>query len=423
MAIINPVIYGSGGLVPYLVVSTEVGALITAVNGDITINVTAKEVETKIKLPKFGNWTVTSTLNGETSNSETITVPEEYPVKPRFTKIYGISRNVGNSSTVWTRTDDAVGKNAVASVGEVAGHSDFDSCYPWSDMKRETFSTGDVMVKIPEFWFERKVTDGVETIRIASRPVDGFMKHPGSGKYVGAYKTSSGNKSIKDAEPTTWQTRATMRTNVKSKGAGWGLIDVTVNSAIQMLYLVEFADNDSQAKIGYGYCSDNRININTGSCDSVPNLTGRPSGTDGKVDVVYRGIEGIWGNVCEWIDGLNYSGDTYSYYVCTDPSMYADDTLTGYTKVSFTSPTTSAYISKEGMDNALPWVMLPSEATNGSENTFYPDFFYQASGLCAVSRSGIRDGSSKCGVWCLVCDNPSAVSHTNIGSRLLYDPS
>ena len=316
-----------------------------------------------------------------------------------------------------------MGMTATASVGTAAGKSSFDNCYPWSAMKRETLSTGDVMVKIPEFWFERKVTNGVETIRIADKAVAGFVKHPGSGKYVGAYKTSSNNKSVKGAAPTVSQTRATMRTNAKSKGSGWGLIDVATNSAIQMLYLVEFADNDSQKTLGRGYCDGNSAAISTGSCDSVPNLTGRPAGTDGKVDVVYRGIEGIFGNVWEWMDGLNYNGDTDNYYVCTDRSKYADDTATGYTKVSFTSPTSNAYISKEGMDNALPWAMLPSEATGGSETTFYPDYFYQNSGWRVAIRSGSWSDGSRCGVWVLDCYNTSSDSHTYIGSRLLYDPS
>ena len=214
-----------------------------------------------------------------------------------------------------------------------------------------------------------------------------------------------------------------MRTNCKSKGWGWGLIDVATNSAIQMLYLVEFADNDSQAKIGRGYCDGNRGALETGSCDSVPNLTGRPAGTDGKVDVVYRGIEGIWGNILEWMDGLNYNGDSDNYYVCTDPSKYADDTATWYTKVSFTSPTSSNYISKEGMDNALPWAMLPSEATGGSETTFYPDYFSSFDGWRVAVRSGPWSYGSDCGVWLLRCNSDSSYSNTNIGSRLLYDPS
>ena len=280
MAIINPTIFAAGGGVKAsLVVSTEKGAVVTAVNGSNVIRGVASEGVVALNLPVAGTWSVTASINGETVGPEDVVVSEEYPVNLNFERIYGISRTVANSSTVWARTDDAVGKTAVASVGTSAGHSDFDNCYPWSEMRRETLSTGDVMVYIPEFWFERKVTNGVETIRIANKAVDGFTKHPGSGKYVGAYKTSSNNKSVRGAAPTVNQTRATMRTNCKSKGWGWGLIDVATNSAIQMLYLVEFADNDSQAKIGRGYCDGNRGALETGSCDSVPNLTGRPAGT------------------------------------------------------------------------------------------------------------------------------------------------
>ena len=424
MAIINPTIFAAGGGVKAsLVVSTEKGAVVTAVNGSNVVRGVASEGVVALNLPVAGTWSVTASMNGETVGPEDVVVSEEYPVNLNFERIYGISRTVANNSTVWARTDDAVGKTAVASVGTSAGHSDFDNYYPWSEMRRETLSTGDVMVYIPEFWFERKVTNGVETIRIANKAVDGFTKHPGSGKYVGAYKTSSDNKSVREAAPTVHQTRATMRTNCKSKGWGWGLIDVATNSAIQMLYLVEFADNDSQAKIGRGYCDGDGSTIKTGSCDSVPNLTGRPAGTNGMVDVVYRGIEGIWGNIWEWMDGLNYNGGTDNYYVCTDPSKYADDTATGYTKVSFTGPTSDNYISKEGMDNALPWAMLPSEATGGSETTFYPDYFHQSSGWGVAARSGNSSNGSKCGVWFLSCNVGSSSSAPYFGSRLLYTPS
>lgn len=406
-------------------VTYPAGATCTCTKGSTTLTASGTSGSYTFTVHETGTYTLKATLNGETTQgTANITADgQNVNVSLAFVKIYGISRTVGNSSTVWARTDDSVGKTATASVGTSAGHSDFDSCYPWSAMKRETLSTGDVMVKIPEFWFERKVTNGVETIRIADKAVTGFVKHPGSGKYVGAYKTSSNNKSVKGAAPTVSQTRATMRTNAKSKGNGWGLIDVATNSAIQMLYLVEFADNDSQKTLGRGYCDGNSSALSSGSCDSVPNLTGRPSGTDGKVDVVYRGIEGIQGNIWEWMDGLNYNGDTDNYYVCTDPTKYADDTATGYTKVSFTSPTSNAYITKEGMDTALPWAMLPSEATNGSETTHYPDYFYQNSGWRVAGRSGNWNYGSGCGVWSLGCGGTSSATSTDVGSRLLYDPS
>lgn len=401
------------------------GCTLTCSKGSNTMTASTQTGSYQFVVHQTGTWTVKITDGTqETEKAVSITTDgQTVNITLAFVKIYGISRTVTNSSVAWARTDDAVGMTASASVGTVAGKSSFDDCYPWSEMKRETLSTGDVMVKIPEFWFQRTLTNGVEHIRIADKAVDGFTKHPGSGLYVGAYKTSSNNKSVKGAAPTVSQTRATMRTNAKSKGAGWGLIDAAANSAIQMLFLVEFATNDGQAAIGRGYCDGNSAALSSGTCDSVPNLTGRPAGTDGKVDVVYRGIEGIWGNIFEWMDGLNYNGDTDNYYVCTDPSKYADDTATGYTKLSYTSPTSNNYITKEGLDTAVPWAMCPSEATGGSETTFYPDYFYQGSGWRVAYRSGYWDGGSVCGPFYLFCSNPSSFTYTARGSRLLKRPS
>ena len=124
-------------------------------------------------------------------------------------KVYGIMRNVTASSPVWTRTDDAIGFTATASVGTAAGASSFDNCYPWSEIRRETLSTGDVMVRIPRFWYRRYMEGTVEHIQITDKVRDGFSLHPAFNHggvetdsiYVGAYKISSNNKSITGAAP------------------------------------------------------------------------------------------------------------------------------------------------------------------------------------------------------------------------------
>ena len=59
--------------------------------------------------------------------------------------------------------------------------------------------------------------------------------------------------------------------------------------------------------------------------------TGRASGTDGTTAVQYRHIENPWGNIHEWIDGVNFSDGTV--YVCNDHSKFADDTSTNYTSI------------------------------------------------------------------------------------------
>lgn len=377
-----------------------------------------------------GEWTVTIT-NGTDTYTDTVQIDADYTKEMQFIKIYGIYRDITASSPAWGREDDAAGKTAAASIGTVAGHSDFDSCYPWSGIQRETLSTGDVMVKIPKFWFRRYREGNIEHIKIADKPISGFTLHPafhhaGVEKdclYIGAYKTSGNNKSVSGASPQASQTRATSRSNAKAKGAGWSLIDISALSAIQMLILVEFATNNVQAAIGRGYCDGNSSAISTGSCNSVANLTGRPAGTDGKVDVVWRGIEGFWGNVWEWVDGLNFNGGTY--YVCNDISKYADDTATNYTALSFKGATnwSSSYITEEGLDTGNnPHVIMPETAGSGSESTYECDACYSSTGWRVFRHGGGWDAGSGCGLFAAPLHGDSSFSQGTCGSRLLYIP-
>jgi len=92
--------------------------------------------------------------------------------------IFGITRDSNNSSPVWTRTDDAVGYTATASLGGVPGYSSFDNKPIYKDIVRENIGN-DVMVKIPKFWFKRTIdNNGIETIKITERKVEGFLLHP-----------------------------------------------------------------------------------------------------------------------------------------------------------------------------------------------------------------------------------------------------
>lgn len=422
---------GSGGTGAALTVTAPAGATVTvSKDGKSKTKVADSSGLAVFKGLSTGTWTVTIT-NGTDTATDTVNLVADYTKEMSFVKIYGIYRDITASSPAWAREDDAAGKSATASVGTVAGASDFDNCYPWSGMARETLSTGDVMVKIPKFWFRRYRDGNIEHIKIADKAADGFTLHPAfnhSGVetdciYVGAYKTSSNNKSVSGAKPQVSQKRATFRSNAKAKGAGWSLLDVAVLSAIQMLMLVEFATNNMQSAIGRGYCDGNSAAISTGSCNSVANLTGRPAGTDGKVDVVWRGIEGLWGNVWEWVDGVNWNGGTY--YVCNDPSKYADDTATNYTALSFKGATnwSGSYITEEGLDTGdNEHVMLPAAAGSGSESTYNCDACWSNTGWKVFARGGHWDVASKCGLFAAELNRASSYSYTIFGFRLLYIP-
>ena len=424
---------GGGSSGGTLVVTAPAGVTVTATKGDKTYTrVVNAEGKATFRGLSSGTWMLSiDDATHEPSTPVPVEIKADYSVELSFEKIYGISRNITAASPVWSRTDDAVGFTATASVGTVAGSSSFDGCYPWSEIKRETLSSGDVMVKIPKFWFRRYREGNVEYIKIADKAATGFTLHPAfmhggvecNHIYVGAYKTSSNNKSVTGASPQVRQTRATMRSNAKNKGTGWSLIDISALSAIQMLMLVEFADNNMQSKIGRGYCDGNSAALKTGSCDSVSNLTGRPAGTDGKVDVIWRGIEGFWGNVWAWVDGLNFNEG--KYYVCNDISKYADDTATGYEQLSYTGATNwlQSYITEEGLDTGNnPHVIMPKAAGSGSESTYECDACWSSTGWRVFGHGGAWDVGSMCGLFIASIDPDSSYSSAGVGSRLLYVP-
>lgn len=408
------------------------GATLTCTLGDTVYTANTDTGTYAFKVHEKGTWAVKATNGSEIDTKQVVISSDGQTenIELAFVRIYGIKRNVTISSPSWTRTEQAVGMTATVSVGTYVGSSDFDKVMPWKGIVRENIGH-DVMVKIPKFYYKRYKEGNVEHIKIATGKTEGFEVHPlfnhaGVEKdfaYIGAYKTSSNNNSVSGAKPTVNQTRAQMRNSAKTKGTGWGLMDIAALSAVQMLYLVEYANNDVQKVIGKGYSDGNSRSLQSGTCNNVPNLTGRPAGTDGKVDVVYRGMEGLWGNVREWVDGVNFNGRTP--YVCNDPSKYKDDTSTNYTKLSYSlMSASSGYISQEGLDTgANAHVMLPS-AASGSETTHYCDYGYSSSsGWCVLDVGGFWDVGSYCGLFYAHCYSSSSSSNSTLGSRLLYIPS
>ena len=93
---------------------------------------------------------------------------------------------------------------------------------------------------------------------------------------------------------------------------------------IWMLYIVEFANLDSQEMIGYGG-GNSSSKENTGSTDTMPYHTGtmQTSKSTYGVGIQYRYIENLWANVETWTDGITF--DTISTYTWNNFSSYSDN--------------------------------------------------------------------------------------------------
>lgn len=439
--------YSAEAVFRTITVTCDSGSSVTVQKDEEVLTGNSTGAPVKFYIPSTGSWTVTATL-GEDVAQEEINVVDftDYPITLSYVKIFGVVWAYSNSSTALARVTKANDPNNYVNtdittspspaVGTGSGSSPFDDYMPWKGMDEYNIvgntigakrgesgfsrSSNDVMVYIPEFYY-KVVNDSSSSKRyfyIADKATTGFEKHPGSGRYVGRYNTISGNYSRTGSSPYVGMTRATARSRARGKGNKWALYDYASWCAVWLLYIVEYANWNSQSKIGRGWVDKHSNSIASGGTDSMTYHTGRASGSDGSTAVQYRHIENPWGNVYEWIDGINFSGGTV--YVCTDISKYTDDTSTNYTNIG-TKAQSDGYISAAGYSSTSPWSFYPT-STSGSETTYIPDFADYDSGWRVLCVGGRWNNGSGAGLFSFAASNDSSSSSSNVGARLLFVP-
>lgn len=440
--------YSAEAVFRTITVTCDSGSSITVQKDEDVLTGNSIGTPVKFYIPSVGSWTVTATL-GKDVDQEEINVVDftDYPITLSYVKIFGVVWTYSNSSTALariTKTNDPnnyvntdITTSPSPAVGTGSGSSPFDDYMPWKGMDEYNIvdntigakrgesgfsrSSNDVMVYIPEFYY--KVIDDSSSSKryfyIANNATTGFEKHPGSGRYVGRYNTVSGNYSHTGLAPYTMVARATARREARDKGDKWALYDYASWCAVWLLYIIEYADWNSQRKIGYGYVLVNHNKpIDSGGTDSMAYHTGRASDSKESAAVQYRHIENPWGNVYEWIDGVNFSGGIV--YICTDISKYADDTSINYTNTGVKSQTDGT-ISAIGYSSISPWSFYPT-STNGSNETYIPDIAIYNSGWRILKTGGQYSSGGAAGLFCFSAQDTSANVDRDIGARLLFVP-
>lgn len=298
--------------------------------------------------------------------------------------IYGVEWD-GSSTTVWTRTDAAATfSNPSPAVANGTGSSPFDNLYPWNGMVRVTDAEAGELVAIPKFYYKFSVPasgSGLK-LQIADKPVSGFYVSPahsdrgdGYGErevvYVGRYHCGSDYKSATNVAQVCSITRSTARTNISALGDSIWQWDFALWRTIQMLYLVEFADWNSQAVIGYG-CSESGSKANNGRTDVMQYHTGTTAASRTTYGYTqYRNIEGLWDSAYDWLDGVYNSNNGIN--VIMNPNDYSDTEngvnigypayVGGYQSAMTISPI-----------NGFNWAIYPSEI-DGSKSTHITDYW------------------------------------------------
>jgi hypothetical protein len=318
----------------------------------------------------------------------------------------------------------------------------------------EDGTDGQVMVQRPAFyyaWFRRGTTD---YYYVSDVPCVGLTLHPAFMRnnvfkryiYLSAYEGSAydvsgvaylladeagvdftattGDKmcSIAGAKPISgWRntlTIANARQLCKNRGALWNQFDVLSFSAIQLLFMIEYASCDSQTMIGQGVTGvtdDGATNCahNTGLTTALGNASGREAGTDNLCSVSYRGIENLWGNIWKFIDGVNIKANNGLWIA--DNGFVSDTYAAPYKSVG-TLINADGYFKTPLFSEGNP-VFFPS-AVGGSSSTYFSDYYYQTTGNRIAISDGVWDSGASAGLFYWILAYASSFSYRYVGARL-----
>ena len=368
-----------------------------------------------------------------------------YIVKPWYKKqaapapIYG-AEWAGTSSPAWTRTDDAASfadPNPYYAGMSGAPSSPFDNIMPWSGIRRVTDASAGELVEIPKFYY-KWTRDGVKMkLQISMSAFDGSHVSPahadrgdGVGErdyvYVGRYHCSTNDyKSTSGVKPKASISKTAARTAIHNIGSNIWQFDFALWWTINMLYLVEFANWNSQAMIGYG-CGNNSSTENSGASDTMPYHTGtmKSNRTTSGVGIQYRYVEDYWANVIDWCDGIYFSGkDNVSGYCIKNPANFSDTTGGTYVGdrlaqgafiTSFTNPAV----------NGFEYALIPNGG-GGSDSTYITDWnsYYYIGNAIQIGGKYKETSNGVTGAFAFWGYDRYFDSASHIGARLMVLPS
>lgn len=324
---------------------------------------------------------------------------------------------------------------------------------------RDDGSNGQVMVRIPKFYYRAEHTSRSHGYYISPYRLSGYRvsrMHWRNGKevdevFLGAYKASiydvsagayllndeqvadfDADKlcSIAGAKPCSGETQALTLPNARklaqNRGPGWGLVDFISASMVQMLMLVELGHFDAQTKFGRGIVDvssgTGNMAMPTGQTAELGNQSGQATGNvhpdtgQEANSVSYRGLEDWWGNIWEWTDGINVQ-DHVPYVADHD---YVSNKFDGhYESLGFTMPNNNGFVSDIGVTDKFDWGFLPSEV-GASATTKLCDYYYQSTGNRVALRGGDWSVGSLAGPFYWYLYGTSSDRHRSLGARLLY---
>lgn len=282
-------------------------------------------------------------------------------------------------------------------------------------LSTRTLNNGTVVLDKANYW-------------ISDTPLTGFKMHPAFKNrqgdyslhyYIGAwpinavdgsdaspnsiYETSpgAGRRYNQDSYLTSWygyqatsnQNKAYFRTGIQGtntyKNLDWGMVSIQIASAEQLLQMIEYGPN-LQTGLAKGVAditdeTNKNCSCLSGSCFNLGVTSGEANSTSfniegttseqtesGKKSYSYRGVENFYGNIWEWIDGINALDR--KVYICTDFNFDDNSFSENYIDTGITLPSSGGYIKSFAYNSEFDWLLITGEI-GGNSNLPIGDYF------------------------------------------------
>lgn len=186
----------------------------------------------------------------------------------------------------------------------------------------------------------------------------------------------------------------------------WGCENVWTLDALTMLYLVEYANWNSQSTsvgigrgvvdkaAGTGFAGENN-GAHSADTNIGTNGTGTGTGTNGLTPIVYRGIENLWGNVYQFIIGIDIPDAAYRVLKRDGTGTPKCPMDAGHYESSVAAPVQYAdpanpdsYIKNILYEDLSKYLILPNLG-GGSDSTYLCDrIFWHRAGQTNIWLAG-----------------------------------
>jgi len=360
----------------------------------------------------------------------------------------------------------------------------------WSKKANGTASNldgtdGMVMVEIPEHW-EKFETDGdTRRVKMCLKRHSGFTRVPVM--YVSAYKAALNRNNNKLAsvvnlsadyrggnnnaawdeqdntllgKPATAISKTNFRTYARNRGSSsWNQMSYQAWKTMFWLFVIEYATRNSQKAVngsltsegyrqgglGNGVTTVDSTAWNTfssyyplipcGTSNSLANGSGEVDYTipnfghaSGAVKANrYRGVEDPFGDIYEWIDGINIEhieATSSKAYIIPDPANFADGTSDN-ARDAIDLSQVNGYIKSVVFGDYGDIISDDSGSSGTGSSTYFCDYYYSGYaggnwGWRALLASGRANYGAAAGFVCGYSSNVASYTFEYFGSRLCF---